>query len=91
MPTVASVPQPLDDDAFRQLLADCRLFAAHVRNGLVPFDAECVARGLARHSGYAQETALAHLARWAASLGGGLEDAVLWLPAHQYGNTNLEQ
>lgn len=88
---MASVPQPLDNDAFRRLLTDCRLFAAHTREGFVPFDADCVARGLARHAGYAQETALAHLARWSASLGGGLKEAILWLPAHQYGDTSSEQ
>lgn len=73
------MPQALDDDAFRQLLADCKLFSAGHRNGLVPFDADCIARRLARHTGHDQPRALAHLAHWAASLGGGLDDTVVWL------------
>jgi hypothetical protein len=84
---VTNAPEALDDDEFRQLLADCRLYSARIRTGLVPFDARRIAPHLATRSGNDEQTVLEGIARWAASVGGQLEDALLWLPAYRYGAT----
>jgi len=87
-PRVTNAPDALDEDEFGRLLADCELCSARIRSGLVPFDAACIARGLAAHSGHDEQTALERLARWAASVGGELNgSALLWLPADQFGAT----
>jgi hypothetical protein len=86
VPRVASVPEALDEDEFGRLFADCELCSARIRSGLVPFDAACIARGLAAHSGHDEQTALEGLARWAGSVGGELNGStLLWLPADRFG------
>jgi hypothetical protein len=88
VPRVTSTPETLDDGEFGQLLADCQLFSAGSRSGLIPFDAACIARRLAARSGHDEQTALDGLTRWAASVGGELDEgALLWPPADQFGGT----
>ena len=85
---MARAPEALDQDEFERLLADCRLCSARIRSGLVSFDAACIGRGIAAHSGHDEQTSLEGLARWAASVGGELNgNALLWLPADRFGST----
>jgi hypothetical protein len=73
---------PLDDDEFRRLLHDCRFTTTGLRPGLIPFNAQCIAARLTKHSAMDHDKALLNLERWARALGGEMaEKEVLWLPA----------
>jgi hypothetical protein len=80
-------PGALDAGDFKRLLADCQLLPKRVHTGSVYFDATRVAARLATHSGHDVPAALEVLARWAASVGGELDDGgLLRLPAHRFGD-----
>ena len=84
---MSRTPGALDADEFKQLLAECQIFPDHTHTGSVFFDATRVAAGLATHSDHTQHAALEVLSRWAASVGGELDDGGrLRLPAQRFGD-----
>ena len=84
---MSRTPDALDAAKFKDLLADCQVFPDRAHTGSVFFDAARVAGGLGMHSGHDEQAALEVLARWAASVGGELDDGGrLRLPAHRFGD-----
>ena len=84
---MSRTPGALDTDEFEDLLADCQRFPERTHAGSVYFDATRVAARLATNSGDDPEAALHVLARWAASVGGGVDEGgLLRLPAQRFGD-----
>jgi hypothetical protein len=84
---MSRTPGALDAVAFKHLLAESQLFPKRMRTGSVYFDATRVAARLATHSGYDPEAELEILARWAASVGGEVDESgLLRLPAQRFGD-----
>lgn len=80
-------PGALDAKAFKHLLVEYQLFPDRTHTGSVFFDATRVAAGVAAHSGHDLPTALEVLARWAASVGGEVDEGgPLRLPAQRFGD-----
>jgi hypothetical protein len=78
---VVSSGDVISDDDFRAALAECRLRTIHLRTGLAAYDVRCVASRVAAHSGMGHERTIINLRRWAESLGGNLDENILWLPS----------
>jgi hypothetical protein len=84
---MSRTPGALDTNEFEDLLADCQLFPKRTHTGSVYFDATRVAARLATDSGHDPEAVLHVLARWAASVGGEVDEGgLLRLPARRFGD-----